>query len=83
MGLRNIFITDKTKLSAFPQKVMGDGGARKLTMASIIQTIGNARKKKKRRREFRVGWIIPSFLFFFHICLEKLLLDSSRMQFLK
>lgn len=78
MGLRNIFITDKTKLSAFPQKVMGDGGARKLTMASIIQTIGNARKKKKRRREFRVGRIIPSFLIIF-----LLLLDSSRMQFLK
>lgn len=80
MGLRNIFITDKTKLSAFPQKVMGDGGARKLTMASIIQTIGKGEEEKKEEGISRGQ---DHSKFSYNISLERLLLDSSRMQFLK
>lgn len=53
MGLRNIFITGRVS-SVFPQKVMGDGGARKLTMARRIDYPNNRlppRKFRKKKRE--------------------------------
>lgn len=62
MDLRNIFITDRVS-PVFPQKVMGDGGARKPSTNNgtshrlFKQSAATETRiqKRKKRREFRVG----------------------------